>query len=187
MLALPRDDTPSEGLDALRDALAHMLPEVALLVMQERAQSAESRRFVEEMRPLVLWYAGAAAASDVAPVIGAVTVPALQGAMLHALAGRYGVEWNAGRAAGFASALGSGALLRFAGSYAARQGAKLIPVIGQTLGAAGAATISFAATYALGRAGAYWLDRTARGETAKPEDLRSLYEDAFKRARDVPR
>lgn len=187
VLSLPPGDAPREGLDDLREALARMLPEVALLIMRERAQSAEARRFVEEMRPLVLWYAGAAAASDVAPVIGAVTVPALQGAMLHALAGRYGVEWNAGRAAAFASALGSGALLRFAGSYMARQGAKLIPVIGQTLGAAGAATISFAATYALGRAGAYWLERTARGETPKPEDLRGLYEDAFRRARDVPR
>jgi uncharacterized protein (DUF697 family) len=182
-LALPPDGA-AEGLDEFRAALAGLLPQAALLIMREGARDAESARFAE-IKPLVMWYAGAAAASDVAPVIGAVGVPAIQGAMLHAMAGRYGVAWNAQRAGAFAGALGSGALLRFAGSHAARQAAKLVPVVGQTLGAASAAAISFATTFALGRAAAYWLDRESRGESASAADLRRLYEEAFARARDA--
>ncbi|MCC5979598.1 MAG: 50S ribosome-binding GTPase [Salinarimonas sp.] len=186
-LALPpEEDGVVEGLDALRDAIAKLLPDAALVIMRERIRDAETARFAE-IKPLVMWYAGAAAASDVAPVIGAVGVPAIQGAMLHAMAGRYGVTWTANRAGAFAGALGSGALLRFAGSHAARQAAKLVPVVGQTLGAASAAAISFATTFALGRAAAYWLDRESRGESASADDLRRLYEEAFARARDVPR
>lgn len=185
-LALPPGEASPAGLDALREELAGLLPEAALLIMRERVRDAESARFAE-IKPLVMWYAGAAAASDVAPVIGAVGVPAIQGAMLHAMAGRYGVAWTTSRAGAFASALGSGALLRFAGSHMARQVAKLVPVVGQTLGAASAAAISFATTFALGRAAAYWLDRESRGESASAADLRRLYEKAFARARDAAR
>lgn len=183
-LALPAGEATGKGLDELRAALAGLLPEAALLIMREGARDAESARFAE-IKPLVMWYAGAAAASDVAPVIGAVGVPAIQGAMLHAMAGRYGVPWTTQRAGAFAGALGSGALMRFAGSHAARQVAKLVPVVGQTLGAASAAAISFATTFALGRAAAYWLDRESRGERASAADLRRLYEEAFARARDA--
>lgn len=185
-LALPPGARTPEGIDALCKALAVMLPDVSLLMLRERAQDQEARRFAEQ-RPFVIWYASAAAASDAAPVVGAVTVPALQGAMLHALAARYGVAWNAARAGAFASALGSGILLRYAAAYVARQGAKVIPVFGQTIGAATAATVSFAATYALGRAAAYWLYRTSHGESASAQDLRKLYREALSRARHAPR
>jgi uncharacterized protein (DUF697 family) len=180
------DDAPAQGLDALRDAIAEMLPEVALLMLREDARDAESRRFLE-LRPLVIWYASAAGASDSAPLVGAVSVPALQGAMLHALARRHGMRWTPARAGLFASALGSGILLRFAVAFALRQGAKLIPVVGQTLGAAAAATVSFAATYALGRAASAWLYRTRRGEAVPAADLRALYAAAMRSARDAPR
>jgi uncharacterized protein (DUF697 family) len=184
-LSLP-ETAPPQGLDALRAAIAAMLPELALLMLREDARDAEARRFVE-LRPLVIWYASAAGASDAAPLFGAVSVPALQGAMLHALARRQGVAWTPARAGLFASALGSGILLRYAASFAVRQGAKLVPVVGQTLGAAAAATVSFAATYALGRAASAWLYRTARGEEVSAADLRALYAEALKSARDAPR
>ncbi len=184
-IALP-GEASAEGLEALREAISKMLPELALLMLREEARDAEARRFAE-LRPLVIWYASAAAASDTAPIVGAVSVPALQGAMLHALARRQGVDWTPLRAGLFASALGSGILLRYAAGFALRQGAKLVPVVGQTLGAAAAATVSFAATYALGRAAAAWLYRTARGETVSAEDLRGLYAEALRRARDAPR
>lgn len=184
-LALP-EGAPPEGLDHLRAALVEMLPDLTLLMAQDRAADAEAARFAE-LRPLVLWYAGAAGASDAAPVIGTVTVPALQGAMLHALAARQGLRWTGARAAAFGAALGTGVVLRMTLAHGARQVAKLVPVVGQTLGAAAAAAISFAATYALGRAGAYWLHRTARGEATDAATLRAIYAEAFRRARDVAR
>jgi len=184
-MALP-DDGAAQGLEELRAAIAGKLPELALLMMREKARDAESRRFVE-LRPIVMWYASAAAASDAAPLVGVVSVPALQGAMLHALARRQGVDWTPARAGVFASALGSGILLRYAAAFALRQGAKLIPFVGQTLGAAAAATVSFAATYALGRVAAAWLYRTARGESVDAAELRALYGEALRSARDAPR
>ena len=180
------DTAPPQGLDELREAISAMLPELALLMMREDARDAEARRFVE-LRPLVVWYASAAGASDSAPVVGAVSVPALQGAMLHALARRQGVTWTPARAGLFASALGTGILLRYAAGFALRQGAKLVPFVGQTLGAAAAATVSFAATYALGRAASAWLFRTSRGEEVSAEELRTLYAEALRSARDAPR
>ena len=185
-LALPPDAETPPDLATLRAHIADMLPELALLMQQEREAGEEAARFAT-LRPLVLWYAGAAGASDAAPILGAIGVPALQGAMLHALARRYGLEWTRARIALFASALGSGALLHFALWHGLRQGAKLVPVVGQTLGAATAATASFAATYALGRAAAAWLYRNARGEVLAAEDLRRIYDQALRRARDAAR
>lgn len=180
-LALPADAKAS-GMDDLRARLGEMLPELTLLLMRERDWSEEAQRFTK-LRPTVLWFAGAAGASDAAPLVGTVSVPALQGAMLHALARRHGLEWTGARIALFASAMGTGAIVHFAASHMLRQGVKLVPVYGQTLGAAAAAAASFAATYALGRAASAWLYRTSRGETLDSEDLRHLYDEAFRKAR----
>jgi uncharacterized protein (DUF697 family)/GTP-binding protein EngB required for normal cell division len=185
-LALPEEIDAAEGMDDLRARLGEMLPELTLLLMRERDWSEEAARFAT-LRPTVLWYAGAAGASDAAPLVGTLSVPALQGAMLHALARRHGLEWTGGRIALFASALGTGAVVQYAASHLLRQGVKMVPVYGQTLGAATAAAASFAATYALGRAASAWLYRASRGETLDAEDLRHLYDEAFHRARHANR
>jgi len=188
-LALPGEGAPdenAEGMEDLRARLGEMLPELTLLLMRERDWNEEAARFAT-LRPTVLWYAGAAGASDAAPLVGTVSVPALQGAMLHALAQRHGLEWTTARIALFASALGTGAIVQYAASHLLRQGVKMVPVYGQTLGAATAAAASFAATYALGRAASAWLYRNGRGETLDAEDLRHLYNEAFHRARHANR
>ena len=186
-LALPEEGgEDAEGMEDLRARLGEILPELTLLLMRERDWNEEGERFAT-LRPTVLWYAGAAGASDAAPLVGTFSVPALQGAMLHALARRHGLEWTSGRIALFASALGTGAIVQYAASHLLRQGAKLVPVYGQTLGAATAAAASFAATYALGRAASAWLYRASRGETLDAEDLRHLYDEAFHRARHANR
>ncbi|SDF08529.1 YcjF family protein [Limimaricola pyoseonensis] len=167
------------GTDALLDLLGEAMPDVALL-LREGPGEAEAFRAA---RPLVLRYAGAAAAADAAPVIGAVGVPGLQAAMLRGLAQRRGVEWDRARMAEFAAALGLGAALRFGAGYVARQAAKLVPVAGQTLGAAIAGSASFAATYALGRAAHYWLWREATGDPASEAELRALYREALRGAK----
>ncbi len=182
-LALPDRGTAS-GVDDLRAEIAAILPDLALLMLQEESRDAEARDFATH-RALVMRYAAAAGASDAAPLLGLVSVPAAQGAMLHALARRHGVDWTPARAGLFASALGVGAAVHYVGSHALRQGVKLVPVVGQTLGAAVAASGSFAATYALGRAGSAWLFRTSRGEVVDRESLRKLHETALKRARDA--
>ncbi|MDT8858391.1 GTPase domain-containing protein [Paracoccaceae bacterium Fryx2] len=167
--------------DDLIAALSAFLPEAALFLMRDAAPDAEARDFARH-KALVFWYAGAAGASDAAPVVGLVTVPGLQAAMLNALAGRYGVEWTRPRATAFAAALGSALLLRLGAGLGLRQVVKLIPVYGQTVGAASAATLSFATTLALGRAAAAWLHHDRRGDPLDVETLRAHYTDALKRA-----
>lgn len=182
MLA-PEDSTDAgNGVDELVTLLDEVTPDVALLLAREERRGAERSAFASH-RSEVLWYASAAGASDVAPVVGAVTVPALQAAMLRALGKHYCVNWTRPRMTEFALALGAGAALRYGASYAVRQLSKLIPVYGQTAGAAAAGAISFAATFALGRAAAMYLFRTQHGEAIDSGELRALYTDALRRAR----
>lgn len=181
---LAPDDTVDEhnGVDELVTLLDDVTPKVALLLAREERRGAERSAFTA-CRAEILWYASAAGASDVAPVVGAVTVPTLQAAMLRALGKNYGVRWTRARMTEFTLALGAGAAFRYGASYAVRQLTKLIPVYGQTAGAAAAGAISFAATYALGRAAAMYLFRTQHGEAIDTDELRALYTDALRRAR----
>lgn len=181
-LALPPEGGAAEGLDALIDHLGEVMPEVALLLAREDLRDAERAAFARR-RAAVVWYARAAGAVDVTPVVGAVGAPALQAAMLRTLARSYGVAWTRGRMAQFVGALGVGVGARFLASYGARQAAKLIPVFGQSVGAAASGAVSFAATYALGRAAAYFLHRARREEAVAPEALREVFRDALKGAR----
>lgn len=183
-LALPAapKETYARGLGTLVALLEDTMPEVALLLEREELRNTERARFAD-IRAEVLRYAAAAAAADLAPVVGAVSVPSIQAAMLRKLAQRYDVEWSRARLAEFAVALGLGAALRYGGGYAARQAAKLIPVYGQTAGAAAAGGLSFAATFALGRAAAYYLHRVRLGEAVPSEELRQVYREALRRTR----
>lgn len=178
-LALPPEGVVT-GVEALLDALDSFMPRASAALRR----TEEARVFLK-LRPLVLRYAAMAGASDVAPVVGLAAVPATQAAMLQALAKRHKVALTPARMGLLASALGTGALVRMATSLLARQGVKLVPVAGQTLGAAAAAGASFVTTYALGRAASAWLYGTARGAAPDTKTLRSLYDQALKGARDA--
>lgn len=180
-LALPAEGVV-EGLDALLDALDSFMPRAARVLRK----ADEARKF-QSRRALVLRYAAMAGAGDVVPVAGLAAVPAAQGALLHALAREEGVTLTTARLGVLATALGLGTLVRLAAAHALRQGAKLIPVAGQTLGTAAAAGASFATTYALGRAAHAWLYGLARGAPPDGPTLRALYEQALRGATDAPR
>lgn len=175
-LALPADGLVV-GIENLIDALDSFMPHAAAILRR----AAEARDFAKA-RSQVLRYAAMAGAVDVVPVAGLATVPVTQTAMLQALAKRHGVALTPARLGVLASALGTGTLARLAASHLLRQGAKMIPVAGQTIGAAAAAGTSFATTYALGRAGSAWLYNLAHGTETDPTALRKLYEQALKGA-----
>ena len=86
--------------------------------------------------------------------------------------------------AAFLSTMGVSIGARYATNFGLRELAKLIPVYGQTVGAATAGAISFATTYALGRAAAYFLYRSAQGSAPSEEELRKVYQRAFRRSSD---
>ena len=168
-------DDPDVGLADLREAIIALVPELARVLSR-----SDGHTLYLSMRREITGYASAAAAVDLVPAVGLVAVPSLQGKMLHALAGRYDIDWDRRIATEFIAALGSGFLYRYVLSLGSRQLAKLIPVYGQTAGAAAAASISFASTYALGRAACLYLYRRKHNQAVDPDVLREAFVQAFK-------
>lgn len=166
------------GREALIEALVAVAPAAVATVVAQLAPHGDG---VEpNVNSHILGFAFAAGASDAFPLAGIVAVPVVQAAMLRHIAVRYGVTWDKKAAAEFAAALGAGTLARVASGFGLRQLAKLIPVYGQTAGAAAAATASFATTYAMGKAAAYFLRRRRAGE--RGEEVQAVYRGALKRA-----
>lgn len=166
------------GLEALLDGIGRVAPaSIAATVSELRTAAAD--RTARIAHPRILGYAAAAAAVDVVPVAGVVAVPGVQAQLLRVLAGIYGVAWDRQTLATFASCLGAGVLARLLATFGIREAAKLIPVYGQTAGAAAAAVASFSTTYALGKAAGYFLERRRRGEASDPAGVAATYKQAL--------
>ena len=184
---VPIDFTrPGDGLDpadygreTLIAALMAAAPAAVAIALAELPPS-QGDGSVRKSNAHILGFALAAGASDAFPVAGAVAVPIVQAAMLRQLAKLYGVRWDKQAYAEFAGALGTGVLVRAASTFGVRQLIKLIPVYGQTAGAAAAAAASFAATYAMGKAASYFLVRRQQGR--QTEDVASVYRQALRQA-----
>jgi uncharacterized protein (DUF697 family) len=184
---VPIDFTqPGDGLDpadygreVLIAALTQAAPAAVAIALAELPRS-QGDGSVRKSNAHILGFALAAGASDAFPVAGAVAVPVVQAAMLRQLAKLYGVPWDRQAYAEFAGALGTGTLVRAASTFGVRQLIKLIPVYGQTAGAAAAAAASFAATYAMGKAANYFLVRRQQGR--KTEEVASVYRQALRQA-----
>lgn len=166
------------GREALIEALMIAAPSAVAVAIEALTTQRDSS--AGKFNAHILGFALAAGASDALPVAGVVAVPVVQAAMLQQLARLSGVSWDKRAYAEFAGALGAGTLVRTASSFGIRQLVKLIPVYGQTAGAAAAAAASFAATYAMGRAAVYFLQRRQQGRRA--DHVASVYREALQQA-----
>ncbi len=166
------------GMEALRNALQRVAPEAVAAALLAADGSALSLR-ANRARQHIIGYASAAGAADVVPLAGAVAVPAVQAKMLHSLGEIHGVSWDRRMVGEMSGALGAGFLVRMVSSFGARQLAKLIPVYGQTAGAAAAAAMSFATTYALGQAASVYLERRGNG-LAGVDGVKEAYDEALR-------
>lgn len=179
-------DPADYGMPALKRALHDAAP-LALVAALEDDQARAADPRTRQAHSSIVKHAVAAAAGSLLPFAGLVAVPGVQAKLLASLADLYDVEWNTRTAAELAGALGTGTLTRALGSLGARELGKLIPIWGQTVGAAAASAASFAATYALGKAAAYYLGRRHLGARAREgvvETYREAFRAAFKMARD---
>ncbi len=168
------------GLEALLHALQMAAP-AGLVAALKDANAKAGDTLAREAHPHIVGYATAAAAADVVPVAGAVAVPVVQSKMLHSLSRIYGVDWNRKALTEFAACLGIGAVSRLAAGFGLRELAKLIPVYGQTAGAAAAAAMSFATTFAIGKAACYFL-AIHRAGGSDPKGVSKAYADALAQA-----
>jgi uncharacterized protein (DUF697 family) len=166
------------GREPLIEALIATAPAAVAVALAElpRAHSHDARKASAH----IFGFALAAGASDAFPLAGAVAVPVVQAAMLRQLAKLHGAQWDKRAYAEFAGALGTGTLVRVASTFGVRQLIKLIPVYGQTAGAAAAAAASFAATYAMGKAASYFLDMRQQGRDSG--EVASVYQAALREA-----
>lgn len=189
-LFVPMDLTRAEdglapadyGLDELTEALACAAPAgmlAALSAMPGFTADPKSRT----ADPIVMGHAMAAAGGDLVPVpvAGAIAVTTVQARMLNQLGKLYGIEWDRRAYTELSAALGAGTLVRMASSMGIRQLAKMVPVYGQTAGAAASAAASFAVTYALGKAAAYYLHRRRIG-TSDTGGVGHVYQEALRNA-----
>lgn len=172
------DGLHDQGAEELRDMIRAKLPELQLWLQKRGQQDAEQANF-DLLSSDVIWYTRTAAASDAIPVVGLVSVPAIQGKMLHSLAQKYGIEWNKRNFSEFTAALGSSFAIRYAVSLLGRQLTKLIPAYGQIAGAALSVSISYAGTYALGRAACKYLYYKKTGQPVDEDALQSTYTEAM--------
>jgi uncharacterized protein (DUF697 family) len=176
---LPEDGwAPADyGHEALVAALQGVAPTAVVSALSNLTGDAADA-LADRAHPHIIGYATAAGAADLWPVAGIALVPAIQAKLIHALGAIYGVVWDRRALAEFASALGATTLLRVASGFGARELAKLVPVYGQTAGATAAAGMSFATTYALGKAACYFLARRKAG-ASDPAGVAQAYKDAL--------
>ncbi|USD66416.1 DUF697 domain-containing protein [Vibrio sp. SCSIO 43136] len=170
--------------EELIEELAEMLPIVGRTLLEKDYANQEEYNF-NLLENEILWYSGTASASDFIPVVGLVSVPAVQAKMLHSLAAQYGVEWNKHTFSELIATLGTSFGIQYGVKLGARQLVKLLPVYGQTVGAVAAAAISFATTYGLGRAACYYFYKKSIGEQISNEEAQQLYRSAFKTGKKV--
>ena len=172
------------GIERLKEALIKMLPFLHEVISERTYTSIEEQNF-NLLRKEILWYSGSAGASDLLPAVGIVTVPAIQGKMLHSLANHYDVEWDKRTFAEFTGALGTGFAVKYSSQFLIREAAKFIPLYGQTVGAGAAGVISAASTYAIGRVACKYLYHKSRGEDVSPEEMRKLYRQTFSKGKEI--
>jgi len=185
---VPIDFTqPADGFDPQHYGLAeleHVVKQVApdaLSMALREAQQAEEHGARGAHHALISSHAAAASAADLIPVAAVVAVPGVQANLLRKLANAYGLNWTRRLALEFAAALGLGLAARYAAAFGIRQLTKLIPVYGQTAGAAAAAATSFATTFALGKAALYFLANRKRGDVDTSE-VKAVWSDALTEA-----
>lgn len=183
-LTRPDDGLPPSdyGLDALTEALATVAP-AGMLAALAAMPGFKSDPKARSADPIVMGHAMAAAGGDLVPIpiAGAIAASTIQARMLSQLGRLYGVAWDKRAYAELTAALGAGTVVKVAAGVGLRQLAKLLPVYGQTAGAAASAAASFAVTYALGKAAVYYLHGRRLG-TSDRSGIAEAYQQALREA-----
>lgn len=177
-LTLPEDGiTPHDyGLAALWAAIE----QATEMELKSRLMGSEEVRdvFGRAAHQQIVGYTIASAAFGALPLVDMALVPALQTKMLHSLGTIYNVDWDKKRISEFIGLLGSGFLVGYGLRLAGRSLLKAVPVAGQTAGAAYGAVASAGITFGLGKAAAYYLERTVKGQSLDAEAVRKVFAEA---------
>ncbi len=171
------------GLEALRDALADLLPEAEARTMYQLLDREEAGRQLGNLyrdvgRRYMLAFAVMAATIEAIPLPFA-TMPvltALQVSMVGLLGRLYGQTLTPSQAGGVVSAIATGFLARAIG----RELVKFIPGFGSAIAASWAA----AYTWSLGEGACVYFGDLMGGKKPDPQKIQSVMQDAFKAAQE---
>ncbi|HYN77585.1 MAG TPA: DUF697 domain-containing protein [Lamprocystis sp. (in: g-proteobacteria)] len=175
---------PDDGLEPAHYGLAALwaaIGEVSTLGLQALLCGDAGVRdtFARAAHPHIVGYTLTAAGVGALPVVDLVAVPAVQAKLLHSLAALYGQRWTSRQVSEFLGLLGLGMGLGYLGRMLGRGLVKLVPALGQTLGAVWGATASGATTFALGKAACYYFGTRRLGEPINAATLRQVYAQAL--------
>ena len=163
---------PDYGGPELKAELLRLLPTAYRHSLQQFDAASEALKdlHLRAARPIIAGYAATAAAVAAVPIpfVDLLVLPAIQVAMCQHLGKLSGHPAGAERFAELAASLGAGLLAR----QAVRELAKLIPVVGSAVAAAGAG----ASTYALGRAFCLYDQRVNAGHLPDADAVKKLYD-----------
>jgi uncharacterized protein (DUF697 family)/predicted GTPase len=171
------------GLEAIRDALAELLPEAEARAMYQLLDREEAGKqlgniYRDVARRYMLAFAIMAAALEAVPLPFASlpVLTALQVSMVGLLGRLYGQTLTPSQAGGVVSAIASGFLARAVG----RELIKFIPIMGSVIAASWAA----AYTWALGEGACVYFGDLMGGKKPDPKKIQSVMQDAFKTAQE---
>lgn len=168
------------GKSALIDAILEVAPEgVKRLVRMklEQEQLGISDKRIQALNMRILYWAAGAAAIGAAPVVGIVTVPLTQAAMLSQLATVYGVDWSSKDIGTLVTMLGAATVVNQGGLLLLRQIAKIGPWVIPI-----AAAQDYALTYGLGRAACVYLQARQNNTEADANQVQAAFQDGLRQA-----
>lgn len=176
---LPEDGyTPADyGLDALWQAIDTVATERLRRLLLGDAAICDI--YARAAHAHIVGYALLAAGIGALPAIDLVAVPAIQSKLLHSLAVLYEQTWERQTIAEFLGLLGTGIGFAYGARVAGRALVKLVPGLGQTVGAVWGASASGAGTYALGQAASFYFNRRRLGLTTEAQALRTVFAERW--------
>ncbi len=188
-LTLPEDDIRPTNYG--QDALWAAIQQASRVGLDQRLRDESDREggqtdsFSQAAHQQIVGYTMTSAALGAVPLVDLAALPALQMKMLHKLGELAEVRWDKRRVAEFSALLGPGIVVGYGLRLAGRSVIKLIPVLGQTGGAAYGAATGAALTFALGKAARLYLAHAAQGRSVRAEDVRKVFDEALRRGRDL--
>ncbi|WP_084604585.1 YcjF family protein [Desulfonatronum thioautotrophicum] len=184
-LTKPEDEIQPQdyGLEALWDAIQRASR--IGLDARLRDETRQTDPFSQAAHQQIVGYAMASAAMGALPLVDLAALPAIQIKMLHKLGEMANFSWDKRRIAEFSALLGPGIVTGYGLRMAGRSVIKMIPILGQTGGAAYGAASGAALTFAFGKAACFYMHQKAQGAPVSAGEVRRVFTDAVRKGREL--
>ena len=172
---------PNYGGQRLKDAVIELLPSAYRSALLQFDEALQPLKDLHERRamPYIVAYASMAATAAAVPVpwVDIPVVLGIQSHLVYKIGQLYGQALHASELRALAAAVGGRVLTRLA----VRGFFKFMPIVGSAANAA----LSFAYTFALGKACCWYFAEIRAGHAPKPEDLERVWSEQLTAAAEL--